>query len=77
MPSSTERKQNGNIADCGSFEKPPALAQVMSLVLAVCGMPGSGKGEFASIFIEQNIPVLSMGDMIRAEVASRGLEESP
>lgn len=49
----------------------------MSLVLAVCGMPGSGKGEFASVFIDQKIPVLSMGDMIRAEVAHRGLEESP
>ena len=77
MHSSTEKKQNGNIADCGSFEKPLPIAQAMSLVLAVCGMPGSGKGEFASIFIQQDIPVLSMGDMIRAEVASRGLEESP
>ena len=41
----------------------------MSRVLAVCGMPGSGKGEFAQIFMDAGIPVRSMGDMVREEVA--------
>ena len=49
----------------------------MSRVLAVCGMPGSGKGEFAEIFIEADIPVRSMGDMVREEVNKRGLEITP
>ena len=49
----------------------------MRLVLAVCGMPASGKGEFANILANNSIPVRSMGDMVRAEVATRNLEESP
>ena len=40
----------------------------MGRVIAVCGLPASGKGEFAAILAETGIPVLSMGDMIRAEV---------
>lgn len=49
----------------------------MSRVLAVCGMPGSGKGEFAQIFIDAGIPVRSMGDMVREEVARRELDVIP
>jgi len=49
----------------------------MSRVLAVCGMPGSGKGEFAQVFMEAGIPVRSMGDMVREEVARRELEVVP
>ena len=49
----------------------------MPHAVAVCGMPGSGKGEFAQILAGQGIPVRSMGDMIRAEVKSRGMEGSP
>ena len=51
--------------------------QTMARVVAVCGMPGSGKGEFAAILSEVGIPIVSMGDMIRAEVAQRGLDEAP
>ena len=40
-------------------------------------MPGSGKGEFAEIMANNGCPVFSMGDMIRLEVKTRGLEESP
>ncbi|MBJ23415.1 MAG: dephospho-CoA kinase [Euryarchaeota archaeon] len=46
-------------------------------VVAICGMPGSGKGELSRIANENGIPVLSMGDMIRAEAENRGLEETP
>lgn len=49
----------------------------MTRVVAVCGMPGSGKGEFAAILADADVPVVSMGDMIRAEVQRLGLEESP
>ena len=49
----------------------------MSQVLAVCGMPGSGKGEFAQVFMDAGIPVRSMGDMVREEVARRDLEVVP
>ena len=49
----------------------------MGQVIAVCGMPASGKGEFASFLATKGIPVRSMGDMVRAEVASLGIEEGP
>jgi dephospho-CoA kinase len=49
----------------------------MGCVVAVCGMPGSGKGEFAAVLAEQGVPVLSMGDMVRAEVKRQKLQESP
>ncbi|MAJ01619.1 MAG: dephospho-CoA kinase [Euryarchaeota archaeon] len=49
----------------------------MAQVYAVCGMPGSGKGEFAAVLSNKGIPVVSMGDMVRAEVRSRELPENP
>ena len=49
----------------------------MGRVFAVCGLPASGKGEFATILAKTGIPVLSMGDMIRAEVKKRNIEEYP
>ena len=49
----------------------------MGHAVAVCGMPGSGKGEFARIIADNGIPVRSMGDMVRAEVETRGLTGSP
>ena len=49
----------------------------MAQVVAVCGMPGSGKGEFAAVLSDAQVPIVSMGDMIRAEVRARGLMEEP
>ena len=49
----------------------------MGLVFAVSGLPAAGKGEFAAILASNGIPVRSMGDMIRAEVKSRGIPEAP
>ena len=46
-------------------------------IIAICGMPGSGKGEISKLANQKGIPVLSMGDMIRAEAERRGLEETP
>jgi dephospho-CoA kinase len=40
-------------------------------------MPGSGKGEFAAVLSNDGIPIVSMGDMVRAEVRSRNLPENP
>lgn len=37
-------------------------------------MPGSGKEEFVKIAIEEGIKVVRMGDVVRAEVKSIGLE---
>ena len=49
----------------------------MGLVIAVSGLPAAGKGEFATILASQGIPVRSMGDMVRAEVKSLGIPETP
>ncbi len=57
--------------------RPRHSVSSMSRVLAVCGMPGSGKGEFAQVFLDAGIPVRSMGDMVREEVAKRKLEVIP
>ena len=49
----------------------------MGRVIAVSGMPAAGKGEFAAILESQGIPVRSMGDMVRSEVKSLGIPETP
>lgn len=43
-------------------------------VIGVVGLPASGKGEFSKIAADTGIPVIVMGDMIRAEVKKAGLE---
>ncbi|MHA1771145.1 MAG: AAA family ATPase [Candidatus Thorarchaeota archaeon] len=44
----------------------------------ITGMPGAGKSEVARILDEEfNIPTIVMGDVIRSEVRSRGLEPTP
>ena len=59
------------------FQEVPTTPTAMGKVVAVCGMPGSGKGEFAQIMANHDVPVRSMGDMVRAEVAARSLDPSP
>ena len=59
------------------LDESPTSGISMSHAVAVCGMPGSGKGEFAEIIAANGIPVRSMGDMVRAEVKARGIEGSP
>ncbi len=49
----------------------------MAKVVAICGMPGSGKGVFGQVAKELGLPVRSMGDMIRAEVEARELTGDP
>jgi len=43
-------------------------------VIGVVGMPGSGKSEAATVARELDIPVVTMGDVIREETAARGLD---
>jgi dephospho-CoA kinase len=43
-------------------------------VIGVVGLPASGKGEFSKIAAEAGIPVIVMGDMIRAAVSKADLE---
>jgi len=42
-------------------------------VLAFVGAPAAGKTEAASVAVEMGIPVITMGDVIRAELRRRGL----
>jgi len=43
-------------------------------VIGTVGLPGSGKGEFAAVARELDIPVVTMGDVIRDESRERGLD---
>jgi len=43
-------------------------------VIGTVGLPGSGKGEAAEVARERGIPVVTMGDVIRAECRERGLD---
>ncbi|MDR9412290.1 MAG: AAA family ATPase [Haloquadratum sp.] len=44
------------------------------VIFATVGLPGSGKGEFARVAAEHGVPVVSMGDVIRAVCADRGVD---
>jgi dephospho-CoA kinase len=46
-------------------------------VLVLCGPPGSGKGVVARKASERGMSVLSLGDIVRSEMASKGLPETP
>jgi dephospho-CoA kinase len=43
-------------------------------VIGTVGLPGSGKGEFATVAREAGVPVVTMGDVVRAETRARGLD---
>ena len=43
-------------------------------VIATVGLAGSGKGEFAAEAERADVPVVTMGDVIRAECRERGLD---
>jgi dephospho-CoA kinase len=45
-------------------------------IIGTVGLPGSGKGEAAAVAREEEIPVVTMGDVIRAETRRRGLDPS-
>jgi dephospho-CoA kinase len=43
-------------------------------VIGLVGLPGSGKSEAAAVAAEQDIPVVTMGDVIRQACRDRGLD---
>lgn len=43
-------------------------------IIGTVGLPGSGKGEAATVARELGIPVVTMGDVIRRECRERGLD---
>jgi len=43
-------------------------------VIGTVGLPGSGKGEAATVAEELGVPVVTMGDVIRQECRDRGLD---
>jgi len=43
-------------------------------IIGTVGLPGSGKGEAAAVAREEDIPVVTMGDIIREECRRRGLD---
>jgi dephospho-CoA kinase len=43
-------------------------------VIGTVGLPGSGKGEAATVAREEGIPVVTMGDVVRAATRERGLD---
>ncbi|UIO99964.1 AAA family ATPase [Halobaculum sp. CBA1158] len=43
-------------------------------VIGTVGLPGSGKGEAAAVAEREGVPVVTMGDVIRAECRDRGLD---
>lgn len=45
-------------------------------VIGTVGLPGSGKGEAATVAREAGIPVVTMGDVVRQATADRGLDPS-
>jgi dephospho-CoA kinase len=42
-------------------------------IIAFVGMPASGKSEASAVARSLNIPVVSMGDVVREETARQGL----
>jgi len=47
------------------------------LVIGLAGMPGAGKSVFISVAKEDGYGVVVMGNIIREEAASKGLEPTP
>lgn len=43
-------------------------------VIGTVGLPGSGKGEFAAVAREADVPVVTMGDVVREACRERGLD---
>ncbi|MCQ6254511.1 AAA family ATPase [Methanocaldococcus sp.] len=47
------------------------------LLIGITGMPGSGKSTIYEVAKKYNLPVVSMGDVVRYETKKRGLELTP
>jgi len=49
----------------------------LRVVIGLTGMPGSGKSVISNLARDLGIPVVVMGDVVREEVARRGLDPTP
>ena len=49
----------------------------MKKVIAIVGMPGSGKSTASDCAKEMELVIIVMGDVVREEVSKRGLEPTP
>ncbi|WP_456419980.1 AAA family ATPase [Methanocaldococcus infernus] len=47
------------------------------MLIGITGMPGAGKGAIYKVAKKLNIPIISMGDVVRHETIKRGLELNP
>ncbi|WP_048201292.1 AAA family ATPase [Methanocaldococcus bathoardescens] len=47
------------------------------LLIGITGMPGAGKSAIHEVAKKYNLPVVSMGDVVRYETKKRGLELNP
>lgn len=45
-------------------------------IIGIVGLPGSGKSEAAAVAEDLGVPVVTMGDVVRAECRERGLDPS-
>ena len=52
------------------------MTGVILKILAVTGMPASGKGEAIEFFREKGFSVIGLGDAVRDEAAEQGMEPS-
>ncbi|EHP85259.1 AAA family ATPase [Methanotorris formicicus] len=50
---------------------------MVKVLIGITGMPGSGKSAIKKIAKKFNIPVVSMGDVVREETRKSGLELTP
>jgi len=53
------------------------MQQHKKRIIAICGMPGAGKGVAAAAAKQLGLEVLVLGDVIREETERRGLEPTP
>ena len=74
------RTRNGSVASRNLASVMSEVQSALSMpgrVIALCGPPGSGKGVVAGRAAARGMTVLSLGDVVRAEIADRGLPETP
>lgn len=50
---------------------------ISKTLIGLTGMPGSGKSAVSNLARDLDIPVVSMGDVVREEVTKRGLSPNP
>ena len=73
------RTRNGSVASRTLASVMSEMQSALSMpgrVIVLCGPPGSGKGVVAGRATVRGLTVLSLGDVVRAETADRGLPET-